>query len=276
MSTALLDDLIRSALNGPLEADGAPAWEAVLERAHTCPERRRIGLRRLVVAVSLAVLVLVPPAVAFHRQLLDLIEGKPAPTSVVNDFRSWNALRASAAERAIGMRLFAGRNSQVDAARARGVAELHTTAGPVSIWEAPQRHGGECWLFVFGAPAQADRTVTGSCDPALAAGPILTVEWIETHLLPGLRIVHVRARGVAAVELRLADGTTRTMDLVAGHALAALPRDVVPVAVVAKNSAGRVIETQPIRLPRAFPGGCPSVCTSSEGSGSHFIQFPHR
>jgi hypothetical protein len=276
MSVDLLDDLIRSVLNDPLPDDAPPPWGEVLARFPSSTPRlhvRRSRFRPLLVAFILAIL-LVPPAVAFHRQFLDLIEGKPAPKSVKVEFEHWNVMKASERESLRGMKLFAGQFSRVNARKAVGVMELPTSAGVISWWEAPQVHGGKCWLFVIGlTTSQAPRTSAGTCDTESASAAVITsVEWVEAHALPNVLIVHARVHGVGSVELQFGDGESRPMDVVAGHAVAVVAADSRPAAVVAKNAHGDVVQTTAIHLPPAMEA-CRGICTGSSSAGgtaSHF------
>ena len=92
MSAVRDDDLLRRVrLADPLrgEADDTPAdADAVLERVVSRPRRaprRALGRLRAVLVVAFGVSVLlVPAAVGFHRQLLDLVQSPP--TTYAGDF----------------------------------------------------------------------------------------------------------------------------------------------------------------------------------------------
>jgi hypothetical protein len=268
-STDLLDDLIRSALNDPLPDEAAPVWQNVLRRV-PAPKPRRRRVRRLVLAFAILAVVLVPPAVAFHRDLADWILGEPAPEHVANAFRSWNLLAEDARTRELGERLFAGRLSQVVVSKAQGVVALDTPDGTVSLWDVPQRRGGRCWLFVVGEVGTSRRSV-GSCDFVGAPRDILSsAEWIGLANLPDVLIVHVRVHGPISVELRFADGRTQPMEVVAGHALAAIPKHSDSADLVAKDAEGKVVKEQPLHLPPPNLRACPGICSGGAGTGGSF------
>ena len=149
----------------------------------------------------------VPTAVAFHHQISDLILGKPAPESVARGFEGWNALQANGQTRAFGATLFAGRGSRVDVSKAQGVVELQTTGATVSLWEAPQVGGGECWLFAIAKDGSSVPEKIASCDlqPVLEHTVLGQVQWLETANIPGVVIVHARVHGAADVKLDFAD-----------------------------------------------------------------------
>ncbi len=261
-------------------------WQDVLSRAAVVQRPQRLEGRagalgwrprtRAVVIVAFVVaVVVVPVGVAFHRQLLDLIQGKPAPISVVTGFRLWNTIQTSERERATGMKLFANHFSQLDVSKAQGVVELQTSDRTVSLWEAPQKAGGECWLFVFGTPETSGSRATkgaGTCDSQpLSNEAIISAQWIEAAALPNVMIVHARVHDAAIVELRFADGKTDPMAVVAGHAVAAIAADSSPTAVIAKSANGTVIQTSPLHLPPLqYRSVCAGVCAGGTGGSTTY------
>jgi hypothetical protein len=287
MTSDLLDDLIRSVLNDPLPDEQPPDWESVLQRrlqvsrppvdttsSGRGQRTRRRRVRRLLIAALVVAVLFVPPAVAFHRQLFDLIQGDPAPESVQHTFRAWNVLVATARERPSGEGL--AWFSRLSAGEAQGVVEFRTAHGGVTVWEAPQRDGGKCWIFVFepttATGSSATAPLTGSCDQeSPATETIDRVQWLKADALPDVLIVHARVHREARVELRFADGSTEPMTLAAGHALAAIAADSAPVALIASDSEGSVMQIAPLHFPsRGMPPACPAVCS---GGGSEREQF---
>jgi hypothetical protein len=279
MTTDLLDDLIRSVLNGPLPDEVPPSWDGVvLRREGARAPRRSPRARVLLLAAALAAL-LVPPAVAFHDRILDLITGTPAPRSVQTQFETWNTLSNKASAQFPGLRAFGEQLPRVEPRRAVGVAELHTSAATVTLWAVPRRGGGECWLFVLRPAAHARRVdSSGSCDPSTgsAASVISSVQWLHAGALPGVLVLHARVRDVGDVQIELASGQRIPMEVVSGHALAAVPSDSTVTAVVARDAQGDVVQTTPVRLPPLRFRACADLCSgtiNTSGSRGTYIHF---
>jgi hypothetical protein len=278
MSDALLDDLIRHALNDPLEPEQALGWPDVVERARrtaSLPVAAPRWRRRMVVAAALAACVIAPVAVAFHGPLLTLIEGKAAPSSVKTTFTRWNVLKARGLdqvrqfERAHGAtHPVIGPLALADAAKAEGVLELQIPQGSISLWQAPlARGGGECWLLAFQLDAHA-AFGEGSCDePATDPPPIRSFEWVASRALSDLVVFHARLSGAASADLVFPGGQTEPMQIVDGHAVAAFATKVFPLTLIAKNAAGDVLETQPLHQPPSF-ATCRAAVDECSGSTS--------
>jgi hypothetical protein len=126
-------------------------------------------------------------------------------------------------------------------------------------------------MFVAGDVATSRHTI-GSCDLAGAPTEALSrPEWIGLGELPDVLIVHARVRDGVSVELRLADGRTKPMDVVAGHAVAAIPRDSASVILVAKDVDGKPVQVAPLPLPPPGLLDCPDMCSGGGGGVSMHV-----
>jgi hypothetical protein len=66
------------------------------------------------------------------------------------------------------------------------------------------------------------------------------------------------------------------MEVVSGHALAAIPADSAVTAVVARDAQGHVVQTAPVRLPPLRFRTCADMCSgtiNTSGSRGTFIHF---
>ena len=161
----------------------------------------RLGRRRVLAVAALALLaaLLAGTALAFGGRLLDLIRGKPAPTSVQREF--------SMIDPHAVIPYFD--YPTVIKKRIHGVLAFDTAAGPVALWAGPTRRGGACYLFrrlrpktivdrgPLGAGCMGRRVPQGLALVAAFEAPIggkLAFAWGYT------------APNVKTVEVHLADG----------------------------------------------------------------------
>jgi len=275
MTDDKLVHLVRSV--DPVPGDTGPdTGEALLARVLATPgPRRRRRLGRLLrprnittIALGFAV-VLVPPAVAFHNRLLDLIQGRPAPPPVTRAFQAWNW---SSVE--ISLPDLAGL-PYVDAGNARGVAELHTHTGSISLWVAPNDRGADCWVYVYrGATptAGAPEATSLHCDLQSefhSAGPLGIPQMVLNCVMPSVWFVHVQVRGVTGVQLVYPDGHRTPMRVVNGTAVAAFRVTDLPTAIAAVDDVGSTLATEPanVSAPLDFFGR-PNPCSSPNPSMS--------
>ena len=217
-------------------------WLDVRRRARR-PWRRAA----LVALVAAAVALLVAPAFGVGGRVLDLIQGKPAPPPVQTSFAAGNAARQQrfAFAAAAGLALH-DRFSPVIPSETRGVAEIDTADGPISLWVAPTEDGRQCWLEQTGEdPATGRPYGFGSCDgidytrPILPNGPGWTIE------RPSVLIFHVRVydEAITRVQLELDGADELSLPVVSGHALGTIPKQdhVVLQSVIGRNADGDVV-----------------------------------
>ncbi len=127
-----------------------PAPEATRRRARELLAERfehgergfgspRLDGRHVLVWAALLLLaaLLAGSALAFGDRLLDVIRGKPAPTSVRREFAQLDPHAL--------IPYFD--YPTVIKNRIRGVLAFDTAAGPVGLWAGPTRNGGTCFVF---------------------------------------------------------------------------------------------------------------------------------
>jgi hypothetical protein len=217
--------------------------------------------RRFVVATAVAVgflAVLVPIALAFRSQIVDLISGEPAPPSVAETFSAWNRLAKGGEVEGHPFGPF----NQAIADKAVGVLRLRTPDGPISLYAAPKIGGGKCFMLrieVNAAPPDPGFRTIGTCDGSQGprsdySNPDAIVPWAASFgEMPDAAFVLVRVFDAAGVEVRFSDGSTMPLQIVDGFALAAIPPNSIPpgtrppVTVIATNADGRVIATDPLK-----------------------------
>lgn len=143
--------------------------------------------------------------------------------------------------------------SRAIASEARGVLAIETSVGPVSLWVAPTRGGGECFLI------DIEALPTDSAGAACTYRPVRLqhvsrVGQSETAV--GGRFLRlIRGRVTAAVEtveIRFADGRRDEVQPAGGFFLHELRGDEEPVAVIAHDRGGSVLQRQPMPGPRSF------------------------
>jgi len=237
-----LDDLV------PSFADEQPDWPEVVLRSerkrrswrtrHPLPLSRRT---RLVLAVVLAGLVLVPAAVAVGTKIADYFEGTPAPPSVVRQFSFSKQSPDDPTQQAIAASL-----PHADASKAHGVIQEQTAYGPVDLWAAPNDWGGLCWFVDFANDPLLPNGMTngsGTCDTSASPASNISFsgfDWNVSH--PNLVTVTGRVYvGAATVQLTLADGSTATLPVVEGLYLGSLDKNAKVTQVTAYDSAGNQV-----------------------------------
>lgn len=212
----------------------------------------RGALATAVLVVFLAVLV--PIAFALRSQIVDLISGEPAPPSVAETFRSWSW--ATDGSRLTG-HPFAP-YSQAVADKAVGVLRLHGPDGPVDLYAAPLVGGGKCFMLRITVKENPPEGI-GRCDDSQGprsdySNPDAIVPWaVSFGQMPDAAFVLVRVFDAASVEVKFTDGSTMPLRIVDGFAVAAIPPDSIPpgsrppVMVIARDSSGKVIASDPLR-----------------------------
>jgi hypothetical protein len=211
-------------------------WEDVLARAHTA--RRRYAA----LAVAALALLLVPTAVALRGQIADLFQGTPAPPAVSTSLEANNEVADMATQKGFGDRF-----PHADVSQAHGVIEIQTADGPQDLWVAPNDQGGTC-VFVDWAndpPGPGGQSGFGGCSPSLPRSPHIDYSgsiWDYRH--PDLLTVYGQVYLPAArVDVRLADGSTRTLPVVEDYFLGSLPNGVKVERITAYNDSGDAVAT---------------------------------
>jgi hypothetical protein len=207
-------------------------------------------------AIALVAVIVAPVAMAFGGQIVDFITGKPAPTSVVGSLAAWNRTLSRSVPLPNGA--FAP-GMQAVADQASGVLSLQTPDGIVDLWAAPEVGGGKCFVVAINdATNQASSyRAIGSCDSQLPrylySKPEVMVPWpVSFADMPDVAFVVVRVFRASNVEVRFSDGSTLQLRIVDGFGIAAVPPHSVPpgnnqpITVVARDSIGTVIATDPL------------------------------
>jgi hypothetical protein len=229
MSEAPIGDLLERYV-APFEfrPDG---WNDVLARA------RRTRRRYALVGAAIAALLLVPTAVALRGQIADLFQGTPAPPAISSSFEDNNKMADYATQQG-----FVHRFPHADVAKAHGVLEVQTSDGPEDLWAAPNDQGGQCWFVDFANdPPGPDGRQYGfggcydSTPPAsnIAWGAV----WVEPHPTLFTLSGHVFVPAVR-VEVRLEDGSTRTLPVVEGFFLESLDKGAQVSQISAYDASG--------------------------------------
>jgi hypothetical protein len=137
--------------------------------------------------------------------------------------------------------------ARVIAAKTRRVLAVETSAGPVALWAAPTRAGGQCWLLDIDSGA--------ACSPAPALADFVIRPWQSETNVGGLTLRLLSARvtpEVASVTIRFADGTTDDVRPTGGFFVRELRGDDEPQLVIAHDEQGRELRRRPMPGPRSF------------------------
>jgi hypothetical protein len=235
-------------------ADAVVATQAHQKRESLRPLRLPPSLRgRLVLAACvLLAAVVVPTALAFRGQIVDLIEG-PAPPSVIRNFTEANRAAAQHALQDQQQRGVSAPVHPIEVAQTHGVVALDTIDGRVDLWAAPEQGGGQCWnlqIKIQAAAPDPGYRSAGSCDSnvdyanakAYPNFPNPIVTWPVTFTeRPNVWLVLVRVYNAASIQLQHSDGTEDTLPVIDGFALAALPNTEKTATIVAKDASGATI-----------------------------------
>jgi len=196
---------------------GPDGWADVLSRA------RRTRRHYLLMAATVAALLIVPAAFALRGEITNLFQGTPAPSAVSTSFESGNRIADMATQKGFGDKF-----PHADVSRAHGVIEIQTPDGPEELWAAPNEQGGNCWWIDFAndPPVNGSEPGFGSCDTVenMHTNTIATgLTWEEPHaaLMTLFGRVDVQADRVV---VQLADGSTRTLPVVEGAFLASVDK----------------------------------------------------
>jgi hypothetical protein len=143
--------------------------------------------------------------------------------------------------------------SRVIRSKARAVLTLGTSAGPVSLWTAPTRDGGSCYLIDIQAlPVENAGTLCSArpIRPDYGVRPWHTETWVGGGYLRlfGARV----SRDVASVEVRFADGTSDTLRPAGGYVLRELGAAEEPLIAVARDKRGDELRRREMPGPKSF------------------------
>jgi hypothetical protein len=197
---------------------------------------RRSRRPRLVLALVLAALVIVPAAVAFGSRIVDLFEGSPPSPGISIAYAAFNHNADEAVQQG-----FAGWFPRVDLRGLHGVIETRTADGPEDLWTAPNDQGGQCWWIDFANDplSEGHQLGNGTCDTATPPASNISIEdfWRDEH--PSLATVDGRVYvDASSVQLTLADGSTVTAPVVEGFYLFSLGKSDKVTQATAYNAAG--------------------------------------
>jgi hypothetical protein len=208
------------------------------------PQRRR-GRRGMLAAglASAGVLgvLLVTPAFGIRGELLDLIQGKPAPPEIKTYFASSNKLRARmfASAETAGAELH-DRFSPVLASEARGVFAIESPDGPIYLWAAPTEDGRQCWLLETNSPSERGGFSGLSSCGGISASPSIQAGTLWTADRPSVQIVRARIydESIARLDIQLRDSSVVSLPVVDGFALGTVSREAKVSAIVGRDSDG--------------------------------------
>ena len=222
----------------------APSTETA-ERiyARAISRRSRIARPRthrrpsLAVLFAAAALVLVPTALAFRGQVIDLFQRTPPAaisTAATTMERTANgAMKAG----------FAARYPIADVSKLHGVMEIQTADGPEDLWVAPNDLGGQCSFVNFANDPVSATVVQGTCDTATTP-PASNITFNEFRELPHPTLLTAFGRvyvDAASVKLTRADGSAVTAPVLEGYYLASLDKADQVISVTAYDAAGSAV-----------------------------------
>lgn len=228
----MMDDYLDDLLDRLVPTEPHDAWEDVLRRA------RRSRRRYTVLGAAIAVLVLAPATWA----TVTAFEGTPAPLSIHQQFRMWEA-QAAARSYALAEAGFKANVPLADPNKAHGVLQLATSDGPIDLWATPERDGsGTCWFVGWesdlnGSP---DTLGTGKCvqgnesaiDPSTWNDPRHPSTTILTGSVTGAE---------TTVDVTLTDGSTTTLPVAEHLFLGALPPGSTLASITGRDSGGNAV-----------------------------------
>lgn len=244
----MIDELLHTFRSEVAEPDRETATRIYALATRSVTRRRRYVFRlppRLVLAVVVAALVLVPTGVAFGGKLAGLFEGTPAPPDVSTNFTNFNRMADLPVQQG-----FAQRWPHADVSKAHGVIEVLTPDGPEDMWAAPNDQGGQCYFIDFAndPPGNDGMYGFGGCEPSTSLTEKIDYGDVWTYVHPDLMTVygsvHVDA---ATVRLTLDDGSTATLPVAEHLFLGSTAKGVTVDAVAALDTAGNQIAAKTLR-----------------------------
>ncbi len=212
------------------------------------PKRRRTlrPQRRLMLAVAVAALVLVPTGVAFGGKLADLFEGTPAPPEISTNFANFNRMADLPVKQG-----FASKWPHADVSKTHGVIEIQTPDGPEDMWAAPDDQGGQCSFIDFAndPPGKDGMYGFGDC-PRGAPQPDEKIDYgdVWTYVHPDLLTIYGNVYvDAATVRLSFDDGSTATLPVVEHLFLGSAAKGAKVDSVTALDAAGNQVAQDTLR-----------------------------
>jgi hypothetical protein len=222
-----MTDVLERRFQAVANSDDDSSWDEVRSRAG----RRPVGRVALLAAAAVAVVAVAAPASGLHEPVIDFFAGEPAPERIAEHYADLNRRSADWAPHI---------RFDVIASETRRVATVHLSDGAHTLYVAPTREGGFCFMWT---------EMIGSCD-RLGSMP-LNMGWGGG---PPTVSGTVDAEWVHTVEVRFVDGRVETPKITwvsdpigAGffvHEVADID-DVVSVSVL--DQEGRVLTEQRMR-----------------------------
>jgi hypothetical protein len=202
--------------------------------------------RRLVLAVAVAALVLIPAGVAFGGELADLFQGTPAPPDISTAFAESNRIADQVVQQG-----FAAQWPHADVSKAHGVIEIQTPDGPEDLWAAPDDLGGQCSFIDFADDPPGKDGIAGFGDcprSAPQAGETIDFGDVWTYAHPDLMTLYGTVYGDATtVRLAFDDGSTATLPVVEHFFLGSAAKGAKVDSVAAFDAAGNQVATRTLR-----------------------------
>jgi hypothetical protein len=178
-------------------------------------------------------------------RLNDFVTDEPAPMLRQADLQSHREV--------IVPRFEQQPESRAIVSKARGVLAIETSVGPVSLWVAPTRGGGEC--FLIDVQALPIESAGAACAPRPVHQDYVTRLGQSETTVDGriLRLIRGRVTpAVGSVEIRFADGESDEVQPAGGFFLRELRGDEEPVMVIARNRNASELARRPMPGPRSF------------------------
>jgi hypothetical protein len=231
---------IRADIPAPNAAATDIAYASLMEALESPARRRRRGLgtrSRAVLAIGVAILVLVPTALAFGGKIVDAFTGSAPTPTVTERYSLFNSMSEFANSDAVKTG-FSQALPHVDVSKAHGVVQVQTADGPEQLWTAPASDGSKCLLAIF-----ANDSTSGQmwCDNGNHVSRV-TFSWEANadhpNLMTGIGYVYVPA---TAVTLTLADGSQVAAPVIEGAYLVSLPNGAAVTHVAAQDASGKEV-----------------------------------
>jgi hypothetical protein len=268
-----------------------PDWVDVMRRTRAIPDARpaRRAPSRILIAAVVAIFagILALPPLGLGSRLVDLVQPNPAK-SVRNEFSFMNRNSRGVVRDAI-------------VSKTRRLVTITQYGRPLSLWVAPTKHGGACYLVrsptgSAGSCLGAEQyrrgltvSLSGLGGPAPAAGSSATLGPLP-GLSPSAALLSGHAgANAASAELRYTDGTRGALPLHGGWFLFAVPLAHLrtghrPVSLVSLDSSGNVLhaETQLFEAHVRYHPQTPvassirKLATSNLQGGSHAVLWTAR
>jgi hypothetical protein len=185
-----------------------------------------------------------------------VIVGSPAPQDVQSQETLISGVKATLRSHA--------KTTGVLVDQTKAAAVVTTDSGPVSLWVAPTREGGDCLFLDIAAAPQPDGNpnLQGGCTAGHPFAVDASFPWTRLPDGKGLALVYGYAQEPATkVQIHFQSGATKTVDMNGRYFMVEVPAGDSPglvdqvISLDALASDGRVIatETKGHIAPRAHP-----------------------